>query len=194
MKLEHVRFAYGDRLVMDGFSLALPDDGITALSGPSGCGKTTLLRLLAGLEKPQAGVVSAPHPAQIAVLFQENRLLPGQSCAGQLRAVLPRGADVQPWLELVELGSEANSPVSSLSGGMQRRLALARCMAYGADKALLLLDEPFTGVDSPRIARLMEALRQLDAAIVYAAHDAASLALADRVVRLDGAPLRVLEA
>ena len=80
MKLTHVSFAYGDKVILDHFSLELPDKGITALAGPSGCGKTTLLRLLAGLETARSGTIDAP--ADTALLFQEDRLLPGLTAAG----------------------------------------------------------------------------------------------------------------
>ena len=133
--------------MLDRFSLSLPDAGITALRGPSGCGKTTLLRVLAGLERPQSGTVSGISPREIAILFQENRLLPWRSVGQHLTDVLPkdRWKDVSRLLELVELGSEASVYPPALSGGMGRRLALARCLALPA--RLYLLDEPIAGVD-----------------------------------------------
>lgn len=192
MKLTHLNFCYGDKVILKDFSLALPDAGITALAGPSGCGKTTLLRLLAGLEAPQSGTLEAPAAEKTAFLFQENRLLPGLSAADQIRVVLPRGEDPLPWLAAVGLGDEASTLPDALSGGMQRRVALARCLAYGRDKALLLLDEPFAGIDPERTVALMEFIRSLKVPVLYSAHDAQSLALADRMVRLEGPPLREL--
>ena len=191
MKLEAITFAYGEKTICKDFSLELPDAGVTALAGPSGCGKTTLLRLLAGLEAPQAGRLE--RPGEAAVLFQENRLFPHLTAGAQIRAVLPKGGDSLPWLELVELGDQAHTPVEELSGGMQRRVALARCMAYGRDKSLFLMDEPFTGIDPARRRTLMEALRRTRTPVVFSAHDGESLVLADRVIRLEGPPLRVLD-
>ena len=190
MKLTNLNFCYGDKVILKDFSLALPDTGITALAGPSGCGKTTLLRLLAGLEAPQSGTLEAPAAEKTAFLFQENRLLPGLSAADQIRVVLPRGEDPLPWLAAVGLAGEENTRPDALSGGMQRRVALARCLAYGRDKALLLLDEPFAGIDPERTVSLMEFIRSLQVPVLYSAHDAQSLALADRMVRLEGPPLR----
>ena len=190
MKLTDVFFSYGHRPILEQFSMELPDHGIIALSGPSGCGKTTLLRLLGGLERPQRGKISTPASA---FLFQENRLLPALNAAEQISVVLPKGASAQPWLDLVELGDAAQQAVASLSGGMQRRLALARCAAYGQKKSLLLLDEPFTGVDPQRAAAIMARLRARGFTIIYSAHDAESLSLADQVIRLDGPPLTILE-
>lgn len=189
MRLENASFSYGDKVILDGFSLSLPDGGVTALSGPSGCGKTTLLRLLAGLLTPESGIVDAPGLARTAVLFQEDRLLPAFSAAAQLKAVLPRGAEVVDYLDAVGLASEADSPVEALSGGMKRRVALARALAYAGDKSLLLLDEPFTGVDAGNARRIMVRLRALNIPILLSAHDAESLSLADRVIHLSGPPL-----
>ena len=189
MKLEHLTFSYGEKTILSDFSLELPESGVTALSGPSGCGKTTLLRLIAGLETPAGGRISGAD--RVSLLFQENRLLPGLDCAGQLRAVLPKGADTKPWLDAVGLGSESHTPTTELSGGMQRRLALARCLAYGRDKQWLLLDEPFTGVDPARIRLLMDFIRAQGKPVLCSAHDAATLALADRVIALSGTPLHI---
>ncbi len=189
MRLENASFSYGDKVILDGFSLSLPDEGVTALSGPSGCGKTTLLRLLAGLLTPESGSVDAPGLARTAILFQEDRLLPAFSAAAQLKAVLPRGAEVVDYLDAVGLASEADSPVEALSGGMKRRVALARALAYAGDKSLLLLDEPFTGVDAGNARRIMARLRALDIPVLLSAHDAESLSLADRVIHLSGPPL-----
>lgn len=185
-----VCFAFGEKVILDRFSLTLPLEGVTALAGPSGCGKTTLLRLIAALEAPDSGKIDAPKPEQIALLFQENRLLPGLSAKKQVKLVLPRGQDALPWLEAVGLGHEADTPPEQLSGGMQRRVALARCMAYGQDKHLLLLDEPFTGIDPARAKDLMGRLRKMRVPVIFSAHDAESLALADRVIRFDGSPIQ----
>ena len=98
--------------------------------------------------------------------------------------VRPKGRAPAEWLEAVGLGDEQNARPESLSGGMRRRLALARCLAYGEDKALLLLDEPFTGVDAERIRSLIALIRAMDIPTIFTAHDAESLLMADRVVEL----------
>lgn len=76
IRIEDLSVAFGGKQVLDGFSLELPDTGVTALSGPSGCGKTTLLRVLSGLQRPESGRVLGLEPEETALLFQENRLLP----------------------------------------------------------------------------------------------------------------------
>ena len=175
---------------MDRFSLQIPERGVTALSGPSGCGKTTLLRVLAGLERRQCGTTQGPAPQETAILFQDDRLLPWRTVAQHLTDVLPRDRRslVPALLALAELeGEEATYP-AALSGGMGRRLALARCLAL--DAKLYLLDEPFAGVDLPRALRILERLKDLPAPVVLVSHEESVLSHADHVIQLDGPPLK----
>ena len=185
-----VTLRYGEKTVLDRFSLEIPADGLTALSGPSGCGKTTLLRVLAGLETPEAGTVDGVVPSRTAFLFQEDRLLPWRTVGQHITDVLPRSrrGELADWLAFAELSGEEAVYPSALSGGMARRLALARCAALGGE--LLLLDEPFTGVDPRRAARIIVRLRALGVPVVLASHQPPVLAACDRVVALDGPPLR----
>ena len=186
--------SFGDRAVLDRFSLQIPDTGVTALSGPSGCGKTTLLRVLAGLERPQSGAVEGVTPRETAILFQDDRLLPWRTAGQHLTDVLPgeqRGR-VPELLALAELEGEEKTRPAALSGGMGRRLALARCLAL--DARLYLLDEPFAGVDLPRALRILERLRKLPAPVLLVSHEPAVLSRADAVIPLDGPPLSVRPA
>lgn len=193
MKLTDVCFSYGDKVILNRFTLVLPDRGITALAGPSGCGKTTLLRLIAGLETPQSGSIVAPPLSNISILFQENRLFPGFSASRQIEAVLPKEQSSLPWLRAVGLEGEEDTLPENLSGGMQRRLSLARCLAYGQDKELILLDEPFSGVDPDRIHALVALLRHMNIPVIFTAHDKESLSLADTVFHFEGLPLSLVE-
>ena len=108
------------------------------------------------------------------------------SCAMPLPA--PPKLEAGRWLAFAELEGEGDAYPASLSGGMARRLALARCAALGGD--LLLLDEPFAGVDQERTARILDRLRGLGAPIVMATHQAQVLAVCDAVIALDGPPLK----
>lgn len=192
IQVEHLSLSFGSREVLRDFSLAVPDRGVTALRGPSGCGKTTLLRCLAGLERPQGGRISGIAPRETAFLFQENRLLPWRTAAQHITDVLPRArwGEAADWLALAELEGEERAYPASLSGGMGRRLALARCLALGG--RLYLLDEPFTGVDPERAARIMSRIRALNTPVLLVSHEAPVLALADRILDMDGPPLRIL--
>lgn len=146
IKLEQVSFSYPNRPVLEDFSLELPKAGVVALTGPSGCGKTTVLHLLSGLLQPQKGrVLTVPA----AVVFQEDRLLPWMTARQNIAVVLqtPHAAqEAAFWLEAVGLNDVKDSYPAALSGGMRRRVAIARALAKGGD--LLLLDEPFTGLDA----------------------------------------------
>ena len=192
MRCEELTLSFGDKRVLDHFSLELPLRGITALRGPSGCGKTTLLRVLAGLERPQGGQVRGLAPGDTAILFQENRLFPWRTVEQHLTDILPREerGRADNLLSLVELSEERSSYPGSLSGGMGRRLALARCLALPA--RLYLLDEPFAGVDLPRALRILDRLRETDRAFLLVSHEEPILSRADQVLTLEGPPLRVL--
>ena len=99
-----------------------------------------------------------------------------------------RWGEIPALLALAELEGEEHSYPAALSGGMGRRLALARCLAL--DARLYLLDEPFAGVDLPRALRILDRLRALPAPVLLVSHEPAVLARADTVVKLDGPPLR----
>lgn len=189
IRIEDLSVAFGGKQVLDGFSLELPDTGVTALSGPSGCGKTTLLRVLSGLQRPESGRVLGLAPEETALLFQENRLLPWRTVEQHIADVLPRArrGETGRWLALVELEGEEHARPSALSGGMGRRLALARALACGG--GLYLLDEPFTGVDAARAARILERVRALGVPVLLSSHEAEIVALCDRVIPLAGPPL-----
>ena len=191
MRVTDLSLSYREKKVLDRFSLEIPQ-GVTVLSGPSGCGKTSLLRVIAGLERPESGRVEGVCPWETAFLFQEDRLFPWRTVRQHLTDVLPRSrwSEVPRWISLAELEGEEDRRPASLSGGMRRRLALARCLALGG--RLYLLDEPFTGIDPERTERLMAFLKTLKAPVLLSSHETQVLSLADQVVQLDGYPLHIL--
>lgn len=194
MELNRVNKRYGEQVVLQDFSLKLPSRGAVCLFGPSGCGKTTLLRLLSGLEKPQSGQITVLRPGRTAMVFQEDRLIESVS---PLRNVELGGADRPRALALLEklgLGERelTGKRTRELSGGMQRRIALARALAFGGE--LYLLDEPFKGLDEAvkekAIALFRQAARQ--ALVLFSTHDRGeAVNLADQVLLLSGPPLRI---
>lgn len=177
---------YGEKTVLDGLDLTLPSSGVTAVTAPSGAGKTTLLRALAGLLTPQAGEIELPE--RPVLLFQEDRLFPGRTVLEQVEAVLPKAhrGEAERFLELVELREDPNKLPGELSGGMARRVALARCLAAGAalDAGVYLLDEPFAGVDGARALRILDRLRKLGKPILLTTHDQALADKCDRTISL----------
>lgn len=189
MGIDHGNLSFGEKEILRDFALTLPECGITVLRGPSGCGKTTLLRVLAGLEILDSGEVQGISPEETAFLFQENRLLPWRTVRQHITDVLPRSrwGETERWLALVELEGEGESFPAQLSGGMARRLALARCLALGGK--LYLLDEPFAGVDPERAQRILARLRQLETPVVLVSHE--EFLRADHTIDMEGPPLGV---
>lgn len=189
MRLENVRFSYGEKTIFDGLSVTFPKNGIVCLTGASGCGKTTLLRLLCGLETPQSGALH-DMPQRPAVLFQENRLLPWETALGNLTAVVDDKQRALHLLETVDLKDAASQYPREMSGGMQRRLALARALALSSD--VLLLDEPFNGIDRFRAEAVAQYVREYAATrlvilVTHVAEDAALLGA--QVWALEGTPV-----
>lgn len=132
----------------------------TLISGPSGCGKTTLLRIIAGLDKKYTGSVKGV-PEKISYLFQEDRLMPWFTLKQNVEFVLKDIYETQKateaaleMIKAVRLNGHEDKYPSKLSGGMQRRTALARAFCYPSD--LMLLDEPFKGMDSKLKLNMIE--------------------------------------
>jgi NitT/TauT family transport system ATP-binding protein len=147
--LRGVTKRYGAQVVLDGFDLDL-DDAVTAVMGPNGSGKTTLGRLLLGLEAPDSGTITGLDGRRRAAVFQEDRLCGQLSAVGNVRLVLDRGTRRHEVVdELHRAGLDDGSlskPVHELSGGQRRRVAIVRALM--APAALVVLDEPFTGLDA----------------------------------------------
>ncbi len=144
--------AYGSTVVLDGLSADFPASAVSVVLGPSGCGKTTLLNILAGLDTEYHGQVQGFDDARPSYAFQEDRLLPWLSALDNIGFVLApfmdqteRNRSAMDALSSVGLEREAGLKPAALSGGMRKRVALARAFAYPSD--LLFLDEPFSSLD-----------------------------------------------
>lgn len=201
LRTEHVTKRFGEKIVLEDFNLALPAQGYIAFMGPSGCGKSTLLRLIAGLEKPDSGTVMLPPRAEISMVFQEDRLLEWATVRENILAVLSGGRKCNEptarlWLERCGIADSADLYPAQLSGGMQRRVAIARAMAYGGD--ILLLDEAFSGLDedtkSAVAAFVFDPELARDRLTIMITHDEReALELADTVYYTQGIPLRIVD-
>ena len=195
-------------VAMDGFNVAVEPGEVVALIGPNGCGKSTFLRVAAGLLAAERGEVRLddrsihePNP-RIGLVFQEPRLLPWRSVAGNVTypmelAGWPRERRAERLAELLDLvGLEAAAALRpvQLSGGMRQRAALARALALSPD--VLLLDEPFSALDALTRERFnLELLRlweQTGTTIVLVTHSIPeAILVADRVVVMTPRPGRV---
>ena len=159
-EIRGVSKSYGGTPVLQNVHLTLLP-GVTCLTGPSGAGKTTLVRILLGLEQPEAGCVTGLETARLSAVFQEDRLLERLDGLGNLRFVLGAAYDKEQAAALLgELGLDdvGGKAAGEYSGGMRRRLALARALSVPFD--FLALDEPFTGLDGENRSRAIAAIRR----------------------------------
>ncbi|HEV7919738.1 MAG TPA: ATP-binding cassette domain-containing protein [Thermoanaerobaculia bacterium] len=194
------------RLVLDGVRLALAHfdlevtaeltSRVTGIFGPSGAGKTSLLEVVAGLRTPHAGRITLDDvlfndvPARrrhIGYVPQENALFPHMSVLGNIRYGAREGS-VERVVEVLELGPLLQRGVTALSGGEQKRVALARALV--TSPRLLLLDEPLAGLDRPLHARILAFLQRIRdefrLPMLYVTHDPTELAaMAEETVVLD---------
>ncbi len=204
LRLDHIRHSYGAHRVFDDFSFAIEAGEIVCLLGPSGCGKTTLLRIAAGLERQQAGVVRLggrivsddthhlpPEARNVGLMFQDYALFPHLDVAGNVAFGIDhlppheRAARVAEALAQVGMGDRAKDYPHILSGGQQQRVALARALA--PKPAMMLLDEPFSGLDQyTRIQVREETLGILKeskvATLLVTHHPEEGLFMADRML------------
>ncbi len=150
--LEAVSKKFADKKVIDNFSAELDFERPIALMGKSGAGKTTLARIIAGIEQADSGSVFGV-PDKISFVFQEDRLIPWLSAEKNISFVSD-DETAKYYLEKVFLTAEKDTPVSELSGGMKRRIALARAFAYKSD--LVILDEAFKGLDRKLEKEMLE--------------------------------------
>lgn len=196
---------FGEAVAVDDVSLDVAPGEFISLLGPSGCGKTTTLRLIAGLERADAGSISIdnrevidvpPQRRKIGMVFQQYALFPNLTTFENVAFALRVGrepqnqvnARVQELLSLVHLEHAAGRYPHQLSGGMQQRVALARALAM--EPPLLLLDEPLSALDAAIRDELRTELRrlqrQLDLTVIYVTHDQAeAMALSDRIVVME---------
>jgi sulfonate transport system ATP-binding protein len=184
--VEQVVRRFGDRVVLDRLDLAIADEELVVLLGPSGCGKSTLLRLLAGLDRPDEGLVEVP--VKRAIVFQAHRLLPWQRVVRNVSLGL-HGPDAdrraRDALAEVGLSGRENAWPRQLSGGEAQRVSLARALV--SEPELVLLDEPFAALDAITRLRMHDLVRALrskhHAAMLLVTHDVdEAIALADRIL------------
>jgi NitT/TauT family transport system ATP-binding protein len=210
--LKHIRRVYDTGVVaIEDLSLNIPAGQFLSVLGPSGCGKSTMLRLIAGLDAPQAGTVEIGYPAarrgpaaDIAYVFQDAHLLPWRTVVRNVELPLELTGIVKSErrerahlaLKRVGLADAADRYPAQLSGGMRMRASLARALV-GQPK-LLLLDEPFAALDEITRQHLDDQLRELWMAegmtVIFVTHSTAeAVFLAERAVVLSRRPGRIVE-
>ena len=164
MRISNLDFSYDNKQIFRDYSLEL-SDGITCLMGASGKGKTTLLKLLAGLLKPDNGTVNINN-RKVSFMFQEDRLLPWLNVRDNVLLVTGREKETNELLQELEI--DGNLKISELSGGMARRVALARCLMFESD--VLLMDEPFKGLDEALMKKVASIIIRQNKPTIVSTH------------------------
>ena len=210
MALDGVGFSVGGRMILQNVDIAIGRGEFLCVVGPSGCGKTTVLRQLAGLVRPTTGratyegaAVTGPRQ-DVAIVFQDygKALLPWRTAAGNVALALQaRGVPRTEWnersaalLARVGLAAHADKHPAEMSGGMQQRLQIARCLAQ--EPKVLLMDEPFGALDAMTRQTLQDEVLGLvgqgDLTVFFVTHDLEeAIYLGDRVIGLLPHPGRI---
>lgn len=150
ISIDNLSFSYdGKNNIINNFSLKIEPGDRFCLFGKSGCGKTTLIRIILGLETPNEGKIVFKNNCKASAVFQENRLLPFKTVLGNITLIGAERETALKHLEALGIAEYADKYPDELSGGMQRRAALAK--ALSADFDYLVLDEAFTGLDKSNI-------------------------------------------
>jgi len=194
---KNVSFSYKDNKkkekmrtqVFDNLSLEIPDNGITAVVAPSGAfGKTTLLKLIAGLLSPDSGKIktTSGEGMRVADVFQEQRLLPWYSAFENVKVVTKRpDGEIKAFLSKLGITDELQKKrPSELSGGQRQRVCLSRALLFDSD--ILLLDEPFTGLDDKNREIVQQEIKEYarKKPVVLVSHVEEDLEIADKKIEL----------
>jgi len=160
IQIEHLHKKFDHKILFDDFSYTFKENGIIAIKGKSGVGKTTLLRMIAHLDKKYSGNI-LNVPEKISFVFQEDCLLP--NCNALENVALVLGNDkkafeiAEKWLIKMEMEQDLYTYPKAMSKGMKQRVSIARALAY--DAPVILLDEPFNGIDTKRCYAIMDLLK-----------------------------------
>ena len=160
VQIKNLKKSFGKNLVFADLNMDFPKNKITVITGPSGCGKTTLLNIISGIDEQDSGEVVMSDKS-FSYIFQEDRLLPHFTVYQNIAFVLKSNMTppemkpiIEKYLALVKLTDAQDKYPSQLSGGMKRRVAIARAFAYRS--RLLLMDEPFKGLDDKLKSEIIE--------------------------------------
>lgn len=199
--VSHAQKSFGDKHVFDNLSLCVPPHSIYAIVGPTGCGKSTLLNLIARLDALDSGIITASSPSRPGYMMQDPFLLPWRNLEENATLGIevalgtkPRQANVRSYFQAVELWDDRLKYPPMASGGMKQRVALLRTLFL--QPTLLLMDEPFTGLDFDiklKVQSFLLAYRQRhDTTILWVTHDIEdAIAISDNVIVLSDKPTRV---
>lgn len=154
--IENLKKRYNDKVVLNNFNYTFKDKTISFIMGASGVGKTTLIKILMGLVQADDGKVIGINNKKISVVFQEDSLCENLSVLLNIKLVCENisNLEIEKYLELLDLKDCMHKRVRELSGGMKRRIAIIRALLYDFD--LLIMDEPFKGLDKETKIKVMD--------------------------------------
>lgn len=186
LKFENLSLKYGKSTVIDRLSYEFEVGKVTVLLGESGVGKTSLLNLIAKLTSASDGSVTNGFE-KISYIFQEPRLFPWLTALENVSEVSDTDT-AKHYLNLMGLGNDLDKYPAELSGGMKQRVSIARALAYSPD--LVLMDEPFKGLDPERRREVSDAVfaELKGKSVIMVTHDTADIEYADVALRLSAAP------
>lgn len=197
LEIKNVGLNYDDLKVINNLSLQVNEHEIVVLIGPSGCGKSSILNMIAHILKPTSGQINTSNE-KIGFVFQDDRLLPWKNLYQNI-AIVNEKSDHQKIAQLISevdlTGFEDYYP-NQLSGGMKKRIGIARAFYYDSD--LLLMDEPFSGLDFCLRAEMIKMLKRVwqntKPSVLFVTHELdEALEIAHRIIVLSNRPASVVK-
>lgn len=203
MKLINIVKSYGDKKVLDGITLDIEEGKVTAVLGESGSGKSTLLNIIAGKLKDYKGeiIFQAEYENGMSYIFQEDTLIPWKTVYENLEFVLKKKISpdklklrIKKYLEMVGLNEIENEYPNTLSGGMKRRVGIARAFSFPSN--YLFMDEPFEFLDIKIKNEIMEYFIKLqnieNKTVIFITHDIESaVSLGEKIVVFSNKPTKI---
>lgn len=180
---------FGEKKIIENLSVRIKENTFTSIMAPSGWGKTTLLRILAGLETADEGRIEGLENKRISMVFQEDRLCSNLNAVRNVRLVCQKEIEekmICEELEKIGLKGNEKNPVEKLSGGMKRRVAIVRAIMIPYD--LLMLDEPFSGLDDNNKRIVIEYIKEKSqgkTVIIVTHEEEEAKAIGEKIIHLD---------
>lgn len=190
IEIKNISFSFGDNKIISDLSLEIEEGKTYCIMGKSGVGKTTLLKLISGILKCDNGEITGTENLKKSFIFQENRLLPWLSVYENMKYVTDDEEKITNALKNTALLSEKNKKPDELSGGMARRVAIARATAFNGD--IFFIDEPLYGLDVKTSQGILELIKKNvknKTALIITHSPEEAFYLSDKIIFLKNIPV-----